>query len=89
LAIGFQSNSNGWLNHHRPRFGEDVCFPIEKDTIYNPVDIQGLAHAGLIQDNWDLMRSEGVGRNPVRRSSEKFLRMWQYFIDTKGRFSAE
>ncbi|MFT4524960.1 MAG: microsomal dipeptidase-like Zn-dependent dipeptidase [Bacteroidia bacterium] len=86
LAIGFQSDNNGWLNHHRPRYGEEGCFRIERDTVYNPVDIQGLAHAGLIQDNWDLMESEGVDLDPIRRSSEKFLRMWEYFLDNKGRF---
>jgi hypothetical protein len=51
LAIGFQSDNNGWLNHHRARFGEEGCFPIKKDTVYNPVDIKGLADAELIQDN--------------------------------------
>lgn len=87
LAIGFQSDNNGWLNHHRPRYGDEGCFPIEKDTVYNAVDTLGLAHAGLIQDHWDLCESEGVRLDPIKRSSEKFLRMWEYFLENRGRFS--
>lgn len=87
FALGFQTDNNGWTNHSRPRFGEDGCYPIKPDTVYNPVDLQGVAHAGLMQDMWNLMESEGWELDPVRRSSEKFLQMWQYFLDNKGRFS--
>jgi len=76
-AIGFQTDFNGWVNHHRPRYGKKGCYEIKPDTTYNPVDLQGLAHPGLLKANWDLLESEGVDLSPILRASEKFLQVWE------------
>jgi len=86
LAIGFQSDFNGWLNHHRPRYGEDGCYTVDPDTTYEAIDLQGLAHPGLMESHWRLLQNEGVDVNPVKRASEKFLQMWDGFLAGSGRF---
>ncbi len=86
LAIGFQSDFNGGLNHHRPRYGEDGCRPAHPDSTYEAIELQGLAHPGLLESHWRLLEKEGVDLAPIRRSSEKFLRMWEYVLEKKGSF---
>ena len=86
LAIGFQSDFNGWLDHSRPRYGEDGCKEISQGEAYEEIEIKGLAHPGLMESQWRLLEKEGVDLEPIRRASEKFLQMWQYFIDNKGSF---
>ena len=86
FSIGFQSDFNGWLNHSRPRYGPDGCFALDPDSTYEPIEIQGLAHPGLLPSQWDYLEREGVDLSPIRRSSEKFLRMWEYMLKNKGSF---
>lgn len=81
LAIGFQSDFNGWLDHHRPRYGEKGCFEIDPDQEYEAVELEGMPHPGLLDSHWKLLSKEGVDLDPVLRASEKFLQMWQYFLD--------
>lgn len=86
LSIGFQSDYNGWINHHRPRYGKDGCDEIVPGVEYEEIELVGMPHPGLMESHWKLMKKEGVDIEPVRRASEKFLRMWQYFLDNKGQF---
>ncbi len=86
LSIGFQTDFNGWLNHHRPRYGEEGCYPTDQDSTYEAIELQGLAHPGLLESHWRLLEKEGVDLEPIKRSSEKFLRMWEYVLGKKGMF---
>ena len=79
LAIGFQSDFNGWLNHSRPRYGRKGCFDAAPGAVYEPIELQGLAHPGLLESQWKWMEKEDVDLEPVLRTSEKFLRVWEYF----------
>jgi microsomal dipeptidase-like Zn-dependent dipeptidase len=85
LCIGFQSDFNGWANHHRPRYGKEGCYEIVPGVTYEDIELQGLAHPGLMDSHWKLMLKEGVDIEPVKRASEKFLQMWQQFLDRKGK----
>lgn len=87
LAIGFQSDFNGWLNHSRPRFGDNGCYTINADSTYEKIDIEGLAHPGLLESQWNLLEKEGVDLTPIKRASEKFLQLWQHFLDNKNKFN--
>lgn len=86
FAIGFQSDFNGWLNHSRPRYGEEGCYHQVPDSITEPIETQGLAHPGLLNSQWKVMKKQGVDLQPILRASEKFLQQWQYFIEHKGKF---
>lgn len=86
FCIGFQSDFNGWLNHSRPRYGENGCIKVVPDSITEPIETLGLAHPGLMESQWNVMENEGVDLAPIKRSAEKFLQQWQYFIDHKGTF---
>ena len=86
ISVGFQTDFNGWTSHHRPRYGKKGCYKINPDSTYNPVDIQGLAHPGLMGDNWDLLQKEGTDLAPIKRASEKFLLMWQQYLDNRGKY---
>lgn len=82
-AIGFQSDFNGWLNHSRPRVGPKGCFPIEDTQTYEDIELEGLAHPGLLASQWRWLRQQGVDLNPLLRSSERFVQLWEYFINHK------
>lgn len=86
LSIGFQSDFNGWVNHSRPRYGKEGCFEAEPDTVYEAIELQGLAHPGLLESQWKWMAKEGVDLEPILNASEKFLRVWEYFIEHRGGF---
>ncbi len=83
-AIGFQTDFNGWLNHHRPRYGKHGCFPLIGNKAFEEIELTGLAHPGLLNSHWNLLVKEGVDIEPVKRASEKFLQLWQIFIDNRG-----
>lgn len=86
LSIGFQSDFNGWLNHSRPRVGKKGCFKVVPGVAYEQIEIQGLAHPGLLESQWKYMVKQDVDLDPILRASEKFLRVWEYFIGHKGEF---
>ncbi|MGE0638605.1 MAG: membrane dipeptidase [Bacteroidia bacterium] len=86
ISIGFQSDFNGWVNHHRPRYGKDGCYELVPGMSYEDIEVEGLAHPGLMDSHWKLMVKEGVDIEPVKRASEKFLQMWQQFLDRRGTF---
>lgn len=79
-AIGFESDFNGWLSHERPRYGKKGCYPMVKTSAYAEFEQKGLAHPGLIKGHWDALSREGVDLQPIKRASEKFLQLWEYFL---------
>jgi hypothetical protein len=85
LAIGFQSDFNGWLNHHRPRYGDEGCWEIDPETEYETVELEGMPHPGLLPSHWRLLEKEGVDLQPIRRASEKFLQMWEELRKRAGK----
>ncbi|BDS14128.1 membrane dipeptidase [Aureispira anguillae] len=82
-AIGFQSDFNGWLNHSRPRIGKKGCYPIDSTKNYEAIELEGLAHPGLLASQWRLLDKEGVDLAPILRSSERFIQLWEYFRENK------
>ena len=86
LSIGFQSDFNGWVNHSRPRYGKKGCFKTSPDNVYEAIETQGLAHPGLLESQWNWMTKENVDLDPILNASEKFLRVWEYVIEHKGKF---
>jgi microsomal dipeptidase-like Zn-dependent dipeptidase len=82
-SIGFQTDFNGWLNHHRPRYGKKGCSPLPGNKTFEEIELKGLAHPGLLNSHWNLLVKEGVDIEPVKRASEKFLQLWQIFIDNR------
>jgi microsomal dipeptidase-like Zn-dependent dipeptidase len=81
-SIGFQSDFNGWLNHSRPRYGKKGCLE-GRPYPSREIETSGLAHPGLIGEHWEILASEGVDLAPIQRASEKFLQLWQSFLDQK------
>jgi hypothetical protein len=82
-AIGFESDFNGWLSHERPRYGKKGCYPMVKTSTYEEFEQKGLAHPGLIKGHWDALSREGVDLQPIKRASERFLQLWEYFLGAK------
>jgi microsomal dipeptidase-like Zn-dependent dipeptidase len=82
-AIGFQSDFNGWLNHSSPRVGKKGCYSIDSTKTYEPIELEGLAHPGLLASQWRLLEKEGVDLIPIQRSSERFVQLWTYFRKQK------
>lgn len=77
FAIGFQSDFNGWLDHSRPRYGKDGCREAVAGVQYEAIELEGLRHPGLLASQWRLLEKEGVDLEPIRRSSERFLQVWE------------
>ncbi len=84
LSIGFQSDFNGWLNHSRPKYGKHGCFEAKPNTQYEAIELQGLAHPGLLDSQWKWMLKEGVDLEPIKYASEKFLRVWEKVLKNKN-----
>jgi len=85
-CIGWQSDFNGWLNHSRPRVGNNGCFPFEENNQYEDIETVGMPHPGLLTSQWKYLEKNGVDTAPIKRASEKFLQQWQYFLNNKGKF---
>jgi hypothetical protein len=83
-ALGFQSDFNGWLNHSRPRYGKKGCMENPSHPLLQ-LETEGLVHPGMLGEHWSLLQEEGVDLAPIRRASEKFLQVWQYFLDQQAR----
>lgn len=79
LAVGWQSDFNGWLNHSRPRFGKKGCYRIPKDRALPSIEVRGLAHPGLLEEHWRILAAEGMNVDSLRFATEKFLTMWERF----------
>lgn len=84
LAIGFQSDFNGWLNHSRPRVGKKGCYPIEEGKEYEAIELEGLAHPGLLASQWQLLRKEQVDLLPIQNAAERFVQLWELFEAKRG-----
>jgi len=84
LATGWASDWNGWVNHSQPRHGPGACVqtlpedPLEIDTL-------GLAHPGLLPQHWQRLEEAGVSLDPMLRSAERFLQLWERALDDPQR----
>jgi microsomal dipeptidase-like Zn-dependent dipeptidase len=85
-CIGFQSDFNGWLNHSRPRIGKDGCFPAVEGENYEEIELIGMPHPALLESQWKYFEKKNADTTPIRRSSEKFIQLWEYFNTNKGKF---
>ena len=75
LATGWSSDWNGWLNHSRPTHGPDGCYDAETAT--HELDTAGLAHPGMLPEHWERVEAQGVDLDPMLRSAERFLQLWE------------
>ena len=89
LSIGFQSDFNGWLNHSKPRYGKNGCYQLAEDVTYDEIELVGLAHPGLLLQHWQLLEKEGVDLSPLKRNAEKFIQLWEQFLNKSGTFEIE
>ena len=86
FAIGFQSDFNGWLNHSRPKYGEEGCFDLDPSVEYERIEIEGMPHPGLLESQWRYLEKQGVDLAPIKRASERFLQLWEGFLERKGTY---
>jgi microsomal dipeptidase-like Zn-dependent dipeptidase len=77
LSIGQQSDFNGWVVHGKPRYGKKGCYAIDDNQVLPEIETRGLAHPGLLNQYWELLEKEGMHVESLKRSSERFLQMWE------------
>lgn len=75
LSVGWSSDWNGWISHSQPKHGHGRCLPPRADPL--PVDTLGLAHPGLLPQHWQRLEEAGVDLDPMLRSAERFLQLWE------------
>ncbi|MES2643963.1 MAG: membrane dipeptidase [Myxococcota bacterium] len=75
LSVGWSSDWNGWLSHSQPKHGPGRCLPPREDPL--PIDTLGLAHPGLLPQHWQRLEEAGVDLDPMLRSAERFLQLWE------------
>ncbi|MCB9777644.1 MAG: membrane dipeptidase [Alphaproteobacteria bacterium] len=78
LAVGWSSDWNGGIGHTRPRYGRAGCLPrreLPDDTM--EIDRYGLAHPGLLPQQWVRLEQAGFDLDPMLRSAERFLQLWE------------
>lgn len=75
LATGWSSDWNGWTSHSRPKHGPGRCLPLPDSPL--ELDVVGLAHPGLLPQHWQRLAEQGTDLDPMQRSAEQFLRLWE------------
>lgn len=83
FSIGFQSDFNGWLDHSRPKYGKEACHEMEAGKVYEKIEIDGMPHPGYLESQWDYLEKEGVDLMPLKRNSERFVQLWELFLENK------
>jgi microsomal dipeptidase-like Zn-dependent dipeptidase len=77
LAVGWSSDWNGWVSHSEPAYGPDRCRDLDDLDDPLPIDTVGLAHPGLLPDHWERLNRSGLDLEPMLRSAERFLQLWE------------
>lgn len=77
LAVGWSSDWNGWVVHGEPAYGRGRCRPLSDLDDPLPIDTEGLAHPGLLPSHWERMERGGTDLEPMLRSAERFLQLWE------------
>ena len=80
LATGWSSDWNGWVSHARPVYGDQECRSMADLEARGPamaIDTRGLAHPGLLPEFFRRVEERGVRTDPMLRSSERFLQLWE------------
>lgn len=78
LAVGWSSDWNGWTSHSRPVYGPGRCRPLsELSASPLAIDTVGLAHPGLLPQHWQRLEEAGADLEPMLRSAERFLQVWE------------
>ena len=73
LSVGWASDWNGWTDHTRPY----PAGSLPAGTGELEIDRVGLAHPGLLPQHWQRLRESGMDLDPLERSVEQFLRVWE------------
>jgi microsomal dipeptidase-like Zn-dependent dipeptidase len=73
LSTGWSSDWNGWVSHSRPVVG--TCRDAQDGDL--ALDRKGLAHPGLLPEHWQRVEEQGVSLEPMLRTSERFLQLWE------------
>ena len=71
LAVGWASDWNGWTVHSTPTPSRAV----RGATL--EIDRVGLAHPGLLPQYWQRLREDGMDLDPLERSLERFVQIWE------------
>jgi len=85
LATGWSSDWNGGIGHSLPRYGPRQCLGLDAlraDPL--PIDTLGLAHPGLLPEHWQRLAEAGVDLDPMLRSAERFLQLWERALTPAG-----
>lgn len=77
LSVGMQSDFNGWVNHTKPKFGSKKTIANAGNKTLTTFDMKGLAHPGLIGQQFKALENKGANLDPILRASERFLQIWE------------
>ena len=78
LATGWSSDWNGGISHSRPRHKGRRCGDRgPRPSPHLELDTRGLAHPGLLPQHFQRLEEDGVDLDPVMRSAERFLELWE------------
>ncbi|KIG19278.1 Peptidase, M19 family protein [Enhygromyxa salina] len=84
LAVGWSSDWNGWLSHSKPVYGAGRCrrrADLPDGLPALDIDTRGLAHPGMLPQHWERLRRDGMDLEPMQRSAERFLQLWEQARD--------
>ena len=92
VKVGFGSDFNGFITQMTPRYGPEACATAGNDqaaqaaaqgsmpggsAAYREYLVKGLAHIGLLPSLVTDMNVLNVNTEPIERSAEDFLQMWE------------
>lgn len=73
--VGWGSDFQGGVDHIGPRLGLRGCAPAPATA--DTFDVEGLAHAGLVEPMFAHLAAAGSNRAPLDASAERFLTIWE------------
>ncbi len=91
LALGWASDWNGFLNHSKPTATKREVRRAERrgdGDDYLDVDVLGLAHPGLLPQYFQRLEEAGLDLDPMLRSAERFLQLWEGAVARQRRVGA-
>lgn len=83
LATGWSGDWNGWTSHSTP---VKRCRDLDEPT---ELDRKGLAHPGLLPQHWQVVEARGVSLDPMMRTAERFLQLWEHARGERERTAIE
>lgn len=79
-ALGWASDSNGFISHFKGKYSGKGCFPGENSSSLTPFDLSGLKTLEYFPYALKDFKRRGVDDSSLEKSVESFLKLWEQVL---------